>query len=261
MIKKLMKYDLKKCLNPLVIFYAISLGLACITRFINIWDDIHIIKIIGTVFASLTYSAVASILVNTIVHLLRMFINSFFKDESYLTHTLPVSKNQLFASKYLTSLIVILLSVIMSFASIFIVLYSKSLMESIKMLLSITVEGLNISGGGFIAIIVLVIFAQITAMMSMGFCAVIKSNTYNTKRVRRGLIWFFAYYFGAGICTLIVAVIAFLAGGMINEFLASTLSSAAFITLLVVAFVAYALYAVVFYFLAKRIFNKGVNVD
>ena len=108
MIKKLLKHDLKRMLKVLVYIYIIAICLSGVTRLINLGKDIQVIAIIGYVFSGLVYSALGSILVNTFVQILRVFIVNFYKDESYLTHTLPVEKTKLLLSKFLSSLIVIL---------------------------------------------------------------------------------------------------------------------------------------------------------
>ena len=93
-----MKYDLKKMTKLLIYLYPITIALAGITRLINIGKDIQVISIIGSVFASLTYTLVANILVNTIIAIILSFTTSFYKDQSYLTHTLPVKKEKLLLS-------------------------------------------------------------------------------------------------------------------------------------------------------------------
>lgn len=261
MIAKLMKYDLKKMLRVLVYIYIVSISLAGITRLINIGRDIQAIAILGYVFSGLTYSAIGSILVNTFVHILRTFIVGFYKDESYLTHTLPVSKNKLLLSKYLSGLIVIITSVVVCFLSLFILFYSPELMELIKSFLNVSISGLNMSVGLFIALLILIIFAQICAIMSMCFTAVVKANTYNSKRVIKGLIWFAIFYFGATIVSIIAMVITFAIGGNLTELAATKLSQSAFTTILVLGLIVYMIYSVVFYFWCNKLFNKGVNVD
>lgn len=261
MIAKLMKYDIKKMTRILVYIYACSLGFAGLTRLIQIWDDVQVVAIVGYVFQGITYSAICSVLINTIVHIIMAFINNFYKDESYLTHTLPVSKQQLFLSKYLSSLVVILASVLVSFASLFILLYSKEFMESLKLFITATVSNFNMSIGLFLTMIILIVFSQICAMMSMAFAAIVKGNTYSTNKIRKGLLWFFIFYFGSVICTLILAALVFAVSGNISEFLATALSQGAFITLLATTLVAYLLYSIVFYIWSAKLFSRGVNVD
>ena len=258
---KLMKYDIKKMMRILVYIYVVSLGLAIITRLINIGKDIQAIAIIGHVFAGLTYSAVGSIIVNTFVHILKVFTVGFYRDESYLTHTLPVKKEKLLLSKYLSSIIVIITSVVVSALSLFIVLYSESLFKFIKQSLEMVVSGFNMSVGGFLTLMVLILFSQICAMMSMAFAAIVKANTYNHKRIMKGLIWFAVFYFGSSIATLITAVIVFAIGGNLSELLASQMSNGSFMTILILGLVLYFVYAIVFYIITDKLFKKGVNVD
>ena len=261
MIKKLMKYDIKNMITFVSYIYIISIGLAIITRLFNIGRDIQVLFIISQIFASLTYSAIASILVNTVVHILKVFICSFYKDESYLTHTLPVSKGKLLLSKYLSSLIVILCSVAVSFLSIFIIFYTPNLMETLSYLISATVAGFNMPGWLFVTLFIFVIFSQICSMMSMGFASIIIANKYNSKRVFKGLLWFFLFYFGSLYVTLMFAVIIFAISGNLGSLFVSQLSQSSFLTLLILALVLYAIYSFVFYFIARKQFNKGVNVD
>ena len=100
MLKYLMKYDIKKMTKLLIYLYPITIALAGITRLINIGKDIQILTIIGSVFASLTYTLIANILINAIIAIIATFTTNFYKDQSYLTHTLPVKKEKLLLSMY-----------------------------------------------------------------------------------------------------------------------------------------------------------------
>ncbi|MBQ3234842.1 MAG: hypothetical protein IJA97_01650 [Clostridia bacterium] len=261
MIRKLFYYDIKKMTKILKWFYLISIAFAVITRLINIGKEIQAIHIIGQVFAGFTYSAIANILINTFIHILRVFLYDFYRDESYLTHTLPVSKNKLFISKCLAGLAVVLSSVIVCVLTLFIMLYSKDVMLTVKSLISVAVSGLNMSSGAFIAILIVIILAQITAMMSMAYTAIVKANTYNRNRGFKGVAWFIAYYFGSTIVTLIIAVIVFAIGGNLSELVAEVMSASSFMTVMILALVLYPVYTFIHVLLCKWLFNKGVNVD
>lgn len=261
MITKLLKYDIKKITRILVYMYVISIALAIITRLINIRDDIQAVSILGKVFAGCTYSAIANVLVNTFVHIIDVFIKNFYKDESYLTHTLPVSKNKLLASKYLASLIVIFASVAVCFLSLFIVFYSKSFVEGLKMFIKASVAGFNISVGLFISLVVLLLFIQICCIITMSFTAVVKANSYNSNRVIKGIIWFAVFYFASMLLTVLTTVIYFAIGGNLSELFATTLSQKAFVSIIVIILIEYAILSVLFYLMCNRLFNKGVNVD
>ena len=261
MLGKLMKYDLKKMMRVLIYIYVISIALAGITRFINIWSDIQAVFIIGQVFAGLTYSAIAAILVNTFVHILLAFSNGFYKDASYLTHTLPVHKNKLLLSKFLSGLLVILASVAVCALSLIIMFFSNEFFEVLRVSIESVVAGFNMSVGLFLTLIVLLIFLEICAIMSMVFTSIVIANKYNSKRVLKGLLWFALFYFGSIISTVLVAVLVFGISGNLAELGASVLSQGAFTTILIIGLVLYAIYAVAFYFICNKLFNKGVNVD
>ena len=261
MIARLLKYDIKKMTKILVYMYVISIALAGITRFINIWKDIPAINILGLVFAGCTYSAIGNVLVNTFVHILSVFIKSFYKDESYLTHTLPVKKSDLLNSKYISAVIVVFLGVAVSFLSLFILFYSKSFMTVIGNFISATVADFNMSSGAFISLISVLIFLELCSFITMGFAAIIKANTYNTKRTLRSFVWFIIFYFITMAATVLSAIALFAISGSVSELLSTTLSASAFIRLIWLAIIDYFVYSVVFFFISHKLFARGVNVD
>ncbi|MBQ7351574.1 MAG: hypothetical protein IJW59_01735 [Clostridia bacterium] len=261
MIGKLMKYDLKKMFRILVYIYVCAISLAGITRLINIGKDIQILEIIGYIFAGCTYSAIGSVLINTFVQILRVFIGDFYKDESYLTHTLPVEKSKLLISKYLSSLIVIVCSVLVSFLSLFVVLYSKELFEGIRALLEVSVAGFNMSIAGFLTLLIFIVFEQICGMISMAFASIIIGCRENSRRILKGLLTFIAFYMISMMFTFVILAIVFAISGNIGEFFASSLSQGSFITILILGLVLYFVYAVGFFLISYKLFKKGVNVD
>ncbi len=261
MIKKLYKYDIKKMSRVLIWFYVLSLSFAVVARLVNIGKHIQSIMIIGKILEGFTYSAIANVLINTVIHILNAFIKGFYRDESYLTHTLPVTKNQLFVSKFLAAITIIIASVLVSVASILILFASKDFFTQIKALLAMVVDGFNMNGGLFLFIIVFLILIEIICMMTMSFTAIIKGNTYNSKRVIKGVIWFFIYYMGATMINLSIIAIVFAITGNISELLASVMSAKSFVVILVVSLIAYVGFTVFHYILANKLFNRGVNVD
>ena len=98
-------------------------------------------------------------------------------------------------------------------------------------------------------------------MITMAFTAVIKANTYNGKKILKGIIWFLVYYFGASIVTLVGIVLVLAIQGTIGELFASVLSQKVFITIFIVGIVAYLIYSVLFYIYCNKKFCDGVNID
>lgn len=59
---------------------------------------------------------IVNILINCFMRNWARFVKNIYKDESYLTHTLPVSKNKIYLSKVLTAIITLLTSFIVIIA-------------------------------------------------------------------------------------------------------------------------------------------------
>ncbi len=261
MIKKLYKRDLNRMTKSLRWFFLISLSSALVTKLINLGSSIQAIKILGMVFAGITYSAVANVLINTFTNILTYFNQNFYKDESYLTHTLPVTKKQLIISKYLSTLTVIISSFVVMVVSLLLVLYSKELFTIIKLSLSALVGGFNMSVGVFIMLIVFVLFIQVTMLILMAFSAIVKGNSYNHKKGIKGVSWFAAYYFGSMLVTIISIVLVFAISGNLSELSASVMKASSLITILITGTLVYLCIAVYYLIFCYKLFKKGVNVD
>lgn len=261
MIARLLKYDLKKITKILIYMWVITLAFAGLTAIFKIWDNIAIINIISLVLAGCAYAGIVNVLVNTFVHILRNVISNFYKDESYLTHTLPVSKKQLLISKYIASLIVVVISVLVGVLSLFLALYSPENMDIFKAFLNGTIAGFDMKASTFILLIAGVLLTQTTMLTSLSFFAVIKGNSYNDKRLLKGLIWFFVSYLAQAIVMLIVAIITFAISGNLSDLFAETPTQFVLISTLIIALIMNVINSVSFFILSKVSFEKGVNVD
>lgn len=261
MIGKLLKNDLKKTTKVLIYMYIICIGVACLARLVSLLDHIQLFFIVGKVLEGTVYAAVVNIIVNTFIHILLNFGKGFYGDESYLTHTLPVGKDKLLLSKYLTALIVIFASVLVCLLSLVIAIYTDELKTFIEVSLTQMVMGFNMSVGGFLALVAGVLFAQTCANISMAYTAIVKANTYNQKRTLKGIIWFIVFYLVVSIGALIVICLALAITGNFSDILAETMSQQSFLTVLAVGLVCYLVGAVIFYFICQKEFKKGVNVD
>ena len=101
MLKKLIKYDLQNTFKVVTVFYILSIFFAITTRILFNMNQSVIISIIGQISVGCMFSMIASTLINTMMRSWVRFRNSLYKDESYLTHTLPVTKNELYISNHI----------------------------------------------------------------------------------------------------------------------------------------------------------------
>ena len=103
MLSKLLKRDLKKNMQWMWILFVSTILLCGITRGCKeLGKTISFFHILGIFFDSVFYTLAVNVLLQPFLRNLLNFKASFYSDESYLTHTLPVTKNQLLNSKYLT---------------------------------------------------------------------------------------------------------------------------------------------------------------
>lgn len=119
MLSKLFKLDFK-WINRYLPYFAIgSLALAGLTRLFSLWvDNAPLFQIFYNIFNSLTISAVISLLIHVFSRTITRFKHNFFKDEAYLTHTLPIEKSTLWASKFLAAEASSLLAIALSVAAL-----------------------------------------------------------------------------------------------------------------------------------------------
>ncbi len=261
MIRHLLKYDLKKMSKILIYMQVITIAFAGLTAIFKIWDDINVINVIALVLAGITYSGIANVLVNTFVHILKNISSSFYKDESYLTHTLPVTKTELITSKYVAGLILVIASIAVSLLSLFLVLYSPEMASLVENFLTTSLLGYNLKPSVFIGLLSGCMLAQVCMLISLAFFTIIKSNSYSDKRLIKGIAWFLILYFIYNLTILVFGIIIIACMGRINELATELPSQQTVIALLITQFVFSVVYSVVFFFIAKREFNKGVNVD
>ena len=241
MLKKLLKYKV------LVVFYILVIFFAIFTRFM-LYKDIAIIKIFGQVCSGITISMIISIIINNIMRLWARFYNNFYKDEAYLTHTLPISKKILFLSKFLTSVITILVIIL----SLFIAYYTK---DNYNLLLNM------VSFKTLILVIILFILEMVLLVLS-GYFGILIGQSKNEKKMFKTVLYGFISY----IVNQILFILVIFVVGVINKDVAvifeSNINNFTIINnLLSVGVWYYFILIIVYYYLCLYIFNKGVNIE
>ena len=132
MLKKLLKYDLMWINKNLIYFYAIAFIFAISGRLLSLIDNSMLASVISKICFGITISFVINAIVNGIIRSWVRFINNCYKDESYLTHTLPVTKKEIYLSKFIASIITMVVGVIISIISLAICYLSADFIESIR---------------------------------------------------------------------------------------------------------------------------------
>ena len=102
MLGKVMKYDFKWVCKPLLVFYILGLIFSVATRLMGNIQNSIVFTVITQICSGAAISMMASIVINSLMRCWVRFIRNIYKDESYLTHTLPVKNETIFLSKVLT---------------------------------------------------------------------------------------------------------------------------------------------------------------
>lgn len=263
MLRKVLKYDLKYIYKVLLVFYIITITCALLTRLFWSIDNSAIFNVLGYITSGATISFFFSILINNLMRNWARVIKNVYKDESYLTHTLPVSKNTIYLSKFLSSIITVFTSVIIILLAAFIAYYSKENMQVLKTLLQSIASIYNSSVLSFGLIIAIVFFLEITYIIQVGNTGIIIGHKANNNKILLSIISGFIIY---TITSLVLLLILFVGGlffkDIMNLFLTNSVINIDIVKkIMYIAILTYSILIGLFFLIDIKLFNKGVNVE
>lgn len=264
MLGKILKYDLKYMIKNMYVFYILSIFFAITTRILFEAEQSAIINIIEQISVGCMFSMLASTLINTMMRSWVSFSSSLYKDESYLTHTLPVTKNDIYNSKLIQTFIFFSIGFIVVLISLFIVYYSKENWQAITNIVKNITIGLNMNTIFFVTIFLIIVFLEIFNAIQCGFYGIILGNRKNNGKTGYSVLFgFILYLVSQTIVLSLIFIYGLFDSSVMELFQAATVSidANAFKALLVLASL---LYVIIIYYmsmLCKRTLNKGVNVE
>ena len=261
MFSKLLKNDLKKNMRWLWILLLSTIVIAGISRGCKeLSETIGFFKVLRIIFESLAYTLIANVIIQPFLRSFLNFSKSLYSDESYLTHTLPVTKTQIINSKFLTALIEIVLAFLTVVVSLLIMFAGPDALNVLKLLLSTLISG-EISVFGALSLFVVLVIVEFYMFISIIFLSIVIAYRSREKRVLKSFLYSagFAFAFLAVLAGVMIAVL------LINkvDILSSTLvlSKEVFISVILSGIIVYSLASVLCWLLTHREFKKGVNVD
>lgn len=261
MLSKLLKYDLRKNMRWLWIIFVATIVVAGIDRGCKeLSEKVAFFKIISIILDSVFYALAVNCILQPFLRGFFNFSKSFYSDESYLTHTLPVTKQQLINSKYITSLIEVVLGFISLVFSILIMYASPTMLDTLKFIFSAIVVG-DISVVCVLVLFVLLVLIEFLMFLSIIYFSIVLANKQKEKRVLKTFMYTAGFAFASMSVLSIIMVVVMLACGVDLTVSTLILSKTAFFSIFVTGIVVYLMVAILFYFLTKREFGKGVNVD
>lgn len=263
MLNKLLKYDLKYMIKNMSVFYILAIFFSISTRILFSLNQSFIINLIGQISVGCMFSMLANILINVIMRSWVRFKDSVYKDESYLTHTLPVTKNDIYNSKFIQTLIFFVFSFIVILICLFIAYYTKERWIMVKDLINSITMGLNINIIFFIIGVITVLFLEIFNLIQSGFLGIILGHKKNNNKIVFSVLYgFIVYMISQGIALLSIFIVALFNSNIMVLFKSNALLTDSSIKLLLIlAIISYLLIIGLMNLICKKIFNKGVNIE
>ncbi len=267
MLKKLLKYDLKyiyKGILPFYIFTIIS-SLLSVVIFYFLVDKVNIAlcRYIWWFLFFATIILTISAVINNITRIWTRFVNNIYKDESYLTHTLPITKNQIYLSKFLASLITMFTTGVLVLIVILIYSYQIYEFNNLKEFLDTLTKLTNNSTLLSITLIFTVVCLEIMNIIEIGFTGILlgyKSN--KNKGIKTLLYGFVCYLLQIDVTLLIVYIISLFNTNIKELFLNNSTPPLETIKLFLLGVILlYFLSIIIFYIINVKIFKNGINVE
>ncbi len=263
MLNKLLKYDLKYMIKNMSIFYILAIFFAILTRILFSLNQSVIVNIISQISVGCMFAMVANILINTMMRSWIRFRDSIYRDESYLTHTLPVTKNNIYNSKFIQTLVFFIFGFIIILLSLFIAYYTKERWLMLKQLINNITTGLNFNTTLFVISFMTVIFLEFFNAIQCGFFGIILGYRKNNNKIVFSVFFgFIAYLLAQSIVLFLVFVVGLFNENIMNLFKSNVLLDTGSLKLLIILSITiYILIIWLMSMLCKKVFNKGVNVE
>lgn len=260
MLGKLLKYDLRYVYKVLGAYYIITV-ISVISGVLlqQIPEPPFIIEFLGEFLTNAGIGLSVGLIINAFTRTWVRFRQNLYGDESYLTHTLPISRLQLFSSKFISAVIILLISLIL-IAAVMIIVFREEL-SGLDLFANIPGTNFSLLYTGIVLLTLLTI--QSIFIIMCGFTGIIVGHRFNTSR---GLASALA---GAG-CYLVTSFLLlgliFIIGNF-NPELSSLITyghQPSLPTLLNLAWactIVYVAATAIMFFLNVKLLNRGVNVE
>ena len=263
MLNKLLKYDLKYMIKNMSIFYILAIFFGITTRILFSLNQTVIVNIISQISVGCMFAMVTNILINTIMRSWIRFRDSIYKDEAYLTHTLPVTKNAIYNSKFIQTLIFFVIGFIIIVLTLFIAYYTKDRWFMLKDLINTIVAGLNFRTTLFVVSMLAVIFLEIFNAIQCGFLGIILGYKRNNNKIGFSVLFgFIAYLLSQSLVLLLIYFVGLFNSSIMELFKNNVMLDAnSFKLLVILAIILYILIIFLMSIVCKKELSNGVNIE
>ena len=263
MLNKLLKYDLKYMIKNMSVFYILAIFFAITTRVLFSINSSTIMDIIAQISVGCMFSMLASIVVNTMMKSWVRFKDSIYKDEGYLTNTLPVTKNNIYNSKFIQTLLFFLLGFAIIVFSLFIAYYTAERWDMLKNYVAMLTTSLDFNTWLFVFGMLAVIFLEIFNAIQCGFLGIILGHRQNNNKIGCSVTFgFIAYLLSQSIVLALVFIVGLFDESVMSLFKSAVaINSGSYKTLMLLAIVLYIIIIFIISIVCKKLLNKGINLE
>lgn len=263
MLNKLLKYDLKYMIKNMSVFYILSLFFSITTRILFSLNETVMNKIIAQISVGCLFAMIVNILINTMMRSWIRFRDSIYKDESYLTHTLPVTKNDIYNSKFIQTLVFFIFGFLIILLSLFIAYYTKDRWLELKGVINAITTGLEFNTTLFVISFIAVVFLEVFNAIQCGFFGIILGYKNNNGKIGLSVLFgFVSYIVSQSIVLLLLFIFGLFDSSIMNLFTNNVLIDTSSMKLLIVlSILIYILIIGLMSILCKKELNKGVNIE
>lgn len=260
MLGKVLKYDLKDSFKSLIPFYVVLMGLGVVARILGLFDEhsiMHTFYLLMNV--TLIFLAGVSVLVSGMVSV-KHYLENLFKDQGYLTHTLPVKKGTLLLSKVLSSAIILIMTVIVTSISLLIAFYYSGFFGDVFAFLGTTFAGTEAYKFLIFLCIYALVFYLATVLMIYAAIAIGHSRSNNKvfTSVGIGILFYFLMEF---IYLAIVLITVAIEPTFIVNLDNGTFMLADLMSFLSIFMVVALIIGGIYYFISYKFMDKKLNLE
>ena len=264
MLIKLLKYDLKYMVKNMCVFYILAIFFAITTRLLSLPEQSVMIGILSKISSGCMIAMIANVVINVMIRSWVRFRDSIYKDEAYLTHTLPVTKNDLYNSKLIQTFIFFFIGFAVVLLSLFIAYYTPDTWMIIKEYIKTITIGFNMSTLFFITMAIVLIFLELFNAIQCGFLGIILGYNRNNGKLGFSVLFGFITYLIAQTLVLGLVFVYGLFDSTVMELFKSATISIDVNAFKILAIIASILYLVIIFsmsILCKKLLNKGIDIE
>lgn len=139
-------------------------------------------NVVGSICSGCAIAMMVSCLINTLMRAWVRFLRNIYKDEAYLTHTLPVEKKTVYLSKVLSAIICSFTTMTAIILCLFICYYSEKNMMVLKELLELAANTYNTTVISLLLTVTFVLFLEIVFILLLGYVGIIMGHRSNKTK-------------------------------------------------------------------------------